>query len=600
MVNIRNFAILSHIDHGKSTLADRFLELTNTIEKRKMREQFLDKMPLEREKGITIKLHPIRMEFEFSILNSQFPKSKYILNMVDTPGHVDFSYEVSRSLKAVEGIILLVDAVQGIQAQTVFNYYLAKKEGLSIIPVINKIDLPSAQPEKIAEDLSDLINCKKEDIIFISAKFGTNVKELTEKLIEKIPSPKGNSEKPLKALIFDSFYDEHRGIIAFVRIFDGKIKKEDPILFLRKNKLAKILEVGVFGKEFLPKEELSAGQIGYILSNLREIGDCEVGDTITLATNKAEPLPGYQSLKPMVFASFYPSQGEDFLHLKKALEKLSLNDPSLTFEAEQFTDLGYGFRCGFLGPLHLQISQERLEREYNLNIISTSPQVSYKIVKIDGKSEIIYSLSQFPDLEEIKEIQEPWLKIKIFTPFEFLNPIFNLLKNCRALYKDTEYLSKDKLILFSEMPLNSILEGFYDKLKSISSGFASFDWEFLEYRKAPLVRVDILVAGKLVPALSFICISDEAFQKGKNLIFKLKKLIPRKQFTVALQAAIGSKIIARENIPALRKDVTAPLYGGDRTRKDKLLKKQKEGKKRLKRIGKVDIPQEAFFALLKK
>ena len=594
MAEIRNFCIISHIDHGKSTLADRFLELTNTIEKREMQEQFLDKMPLEREKGITIKMKPIQMKY---FLDSQ----EFVLNLIDTPGHVDFSYEVARTLKAVEGAILLVDAAQGIQAQTVLNYYLAKKEGLFIIPVINKIDLPLASSEKVAEDLSDLTNCKKEDIVFISAKLGTNVKELLEKLIEKVPSPKENSELPLRALIFNSFYDEYRGIIAFVRIFDGKLKKGDEIVFFKKNKSAKTLELGIFGKEFLPTEEISSGQIGYIVSNLEDIGDCQAGDTICLAgdKDKIKALPGYQSLKPMVFATFYPSQGEDFLHLKEALEKLSLNDPSLTFEPEQLTDLGYGFRCGFLGPLHLEICQERLEREYNLDIISTCPQVSYEILKINGEKQIINSISQFPDICELKEIQEPWLKIKIFTPFEFSNQIFNLLKNCRALYKNTEDIGKNKLVLFFEMPLASLLESFYDRLKSVSSGFASFDWEFFEYRKANLVKVDILVAGVQVSALSFICLSKEAFLKGKNLISKLKKIIPREQFKVSLQAVVGSKIIAREDISALRKNVTSSLYGGDRTRKDKLLKKQKAGKKRLKRIGKVDIPQEAFFAILK-
>jgi GTP-binding protein LepA len=595
--SIRNFCILSHIDHGKSTLADRFLELTHTIEEKDMRDQFLDRMDLEREKGITIKMKPIQMRYTLQTNDS--PSQEYILNLIDTPGHVDFSYEVSRALKAVEGGILLVDATKGIQAQTVFNYYLAQKEGLSIIPAINKIDLPLAQIEKTKEEMAKLLKIEKDKIELISAKLGTNVKRVLERVIKEVPPPQGKEEGKLKALIFDSLYDIHKGIIAFVRVFDGKIKKGDEIKFLKANKKARVIETGIFKKNLTPQEELKAGEIGYIITNLSEIKDYKIGDTISHLEEEVEPIKGFVSLRPMVFATFYPALGEDYLKLKNSLEKLSLNDPAITFEPET-TGLGQGFKIGFLGPLHLEVVQERLEREYHLNIVSTPPQTSYKIIKRDQKEEIVSSVSKFPKNSEIKEIQEPWLKIKIFTPFEYTNQIFELMKQKRGIYKEMEYLSDDNVILIFEMPLVSLLEDFYDKLKSISSGFASFDWEFLEYRPDDLVKVDILVAGEVVDPLSFVSPFSSAYSYAKNIVLKLKKVLPREQFEVSLQAAIGSRVIVRENIPPLRKNVLAKLYGGDRTRKDKLLEKQKEGKKRLKQIGKVRIPQEAFFAILKK
>lgn len=588
---IRNFCIISHIDHGKSTLADRLLELTKTVEKRKMREQVLDQMDIERERGITIKLQPVRMEYQ-----------GHILNLIDTPGHVDFTYEVSRSLAACEGAVLLVDAAQGIQAQTLSNYYLAKEQGLTIIPVVNKIDLPNAQPEKAVKDLARLVGVDKNEIIKISAKLGTNVEKVLEAIVEKIPAPEGDLEKPLRALIFDSLYDQHRGVIALVRIFDGRIMKEEEIELLGTKKTSKVLEVGVFKPELASREELSAGEVGYIVTGLKGVKDCRVGDTITAVepySHKAvEPLPGYKPIKPMVFASFFCAEGEDYPKLKEGLEKLSLNDAALNFEPESSTALGFGFRCGFLGVLHMEVVQERLEREYDLDLVITAPSVSYKIKQRLG-IKVIHSPAELPEPTEIEEIQEPWIKIEIFSPNQYLGPSMQLVEKSRGVYKTTEYFG-ERVALVYEMPLASLIRDFYDKLKSVSSGYASLNYQIIGYRPADLVKLDILVAGEKVEALSSIVPRDQTTREGRSLVKRLKEVIPRQLFEVALQAAIGGKIIARETISALKKDVTAKLYGGDRTRKDKLLAKQKKGKKRLKRIGKVDIPQEAFLAILKR
>ena len=593
MNNIRNFCIVAHIDHGKSTLADRFLEITKTISKEKLQqEQYLDGMSLERERGITIKLHPCRMDFEFE-------GSKYILNLVDTPGHVDFSYEVSRSLNACEGAILLCDATQGIQAQTLANYYLAKEEGLVIIPVVNKIDLPNAQAEKVGRELAELVGAKENEVIFVSAKTGTNVEKILEAIVKIIPAPVGDIGKPLRALVFDSLFDRHRGVIAYVRIFDGKIKKGEEIKLLGTGKISIVLEVGVFKPNFLPKESLEAGETGYVITGFKEVKECRVGDTMTKDSKlDIEPLRGYKEPQPMVFASFYCTDANDYSKFKEALGRLSLNDAAFTFKSEGFSDLGFGFRCGFLGMLHLEIIKERLEREYDLDLIVTAPSVSYKVVLKDSKERFIHSPQEFPDAGEIKEIQEPWVRLEIFSPVQYLSPIMELVKRFRGLYKKTEYLAEE-MILFYEMPLASFLDNFYNGLKNISAGYASLNYQFLDYRPGNLVKMDIKIAGKNVDALSFIVPEEEIQVEGKRLALELKKVIPRQLFEISIQATVGAQIVSRETVPATRKNVTAKLYGGDRTRKDKLLKKQKAGKAKLKRIGTVDVPQEAFFAILK-
>ncbi len=593
MNNIRNFCIVAHIDHGKSTLADRFLEITKTISKEKLQqEQYLDGMSLERERGITIKLHPCRMDFEFE-------GSKYILNLVDTPGHVDFSYEVSRSLNACEGAILLCDATQGIQAQTLANYYLAKEEGLVIIPVVNKIDLPNAQAEKVGRELAELVGAKENEVIFVSAKTGTNVEKILEAIVKIIPAPVGDIGKPLRALVFDSLFDRHRGVIAYVRIFDGKIKKGEEIKLLGTGKISIVLEVGVFKPNFLPKESLEAGETGYVITGFKEVKECRVGDTMTKDSKlDIEPLRGYKEPQPMVFASFYCTDADDYSKFKEALGRLSLNDAAFTFKSEGFSDLGFGFRCGFLGMLHLEIIKERLEREYDLDLIVTAPSVSYKVVLKDSKERFIHSPQEFPDAGEIKEIQEPWVRLEIFSPVQYLSPIMELVKRFRGLYKKTEYLAEE-MILFYEMPLASFLDNFYNGLKNISAGYASLNYQFLDYRPGNLVKMDIKIAGKNVDALSFIVPEEEIQVEGKRLALELKKVIPRQLFEISIQATVGAQIVSRETVPATRKNVTAKLYGGDRTRKDKLLKKQKAGKAKLKRIGTVDVPQEAFFAILK-
>jgi len=601
MNNIRNFCIIAHIDHGKSTLADRFLEITKTISKVKLQQaQYLDRMSLERERGITIKLHPCRMDYEPG-------SAKYILNLVDTPGHVDFTYEVSRSLNACEGAILLCDATQGIQAQTLANYYLAKQEGLVIIPVVNKIDLPNAQAEKTGRELAELVGAKESEVIFISAKSGANVEKVLEAIVKRIPAPVGDADKPLRALVFDSLFDRHRGVIAFVRIFDGRIKKGEEIKLLGTGKISTVLEVGTFNPDFFPKEKLEAGEAGYIITGFKGIRDCRVGDTITKSKIKnqiskieddVEPLKGYKEPLPMVFASFYCTDANDYSKFKEALEKLSLNDASFTFKPEVFSDLGFGFRCGFLGMLHMEIIKERLEREYNLDLIITAPGVSHKVILKNDQEKFVHSPQEFPDAGEIKEIDEPWVRLDVFSPVRYLSPIMELVKSFRGIYKKTEYLG-DEVILFYEMPLASFLDNFYDGLKNISAGYASLNYQFIDYRCGDLVKMDIIIAGKRVEALSFIIPKDEISSEGKRLVIQLKKVIPRQMFEIPIQAAVGSQIISRETVSAMKKNVVAKLHGGDRTRKQKLWKKQKAGKEKLKRIGTVDVPQEAFFAILK-
>ncbi|OGG43004.1 elongation factor 4 [Candidatus Jorgensenbacteria bacterium RIFCSPLOWO2_12_FULL_42_11] len=616
MDNIRNFCIIAHIDHGKSTLADRFLEITETVPKGKLREQYLDSMSLEKERGITIKMHPVRMIYhpkiknakcktqnennsEFLIHNSKLSNSEYILNLIDTPGHVDFSYEVSRSLNACEGAILLCDATQGIQAQTLANYFLAKEEGLAVIPVINKIDLPNAQPEKFGRELAELVGVKEEEVIFISAKSGINVDRVLEAIVEKIPAPTGDINKPLRALVFDSLFDQHKGVIAFVRIFDGKIKKGDELKLLSTKKESIVLEVGIFKPDFSPVESLGVGETGYIITGFKEVKDCRVGDTVTkVSSSDVEPLKGYKEPQPMVFASFYCTDADDYSKFKEALGKLSLNDAAFTFKSEGFSELGFGFRCGFLGMLHLEIIKERLEREYDLDLIVTAPSVSYQVILNGNREKFVHSPQEFPDAGEIVAIQEPWVRIEVFSPVQYLGPIMELVKKFRGIYKKTEYLAED-VILFYEMPLASFLDNFFNGLKNISAGYASMNYHFLDYRPGDLVKMDIKIAGKKVDALSFIIPNAEIQIEGKRLVAELKKVIPRQLFEITIQATVGAQIISRETVSAARKNVTAKLYGGDRTRKDKLLKKQKAGKAKLKRIGTVDVPQEAFFAILK-
>lgn len=631
-MNIRNFCIIAHIDHGKSTLADRFLELTKTVPKEKMQPQYLDRMPLERERGITIKLQPVTMEYKLPITNSQLPNksqtpnsknqkswkleirdwrlsnSEYILNLIDTPGHVDFSYEVSRSLAAVEGTILLVDASQGIQAQTLANLYLAQKQNLTIIPVINKIDLPNLNLESIIRELGDLLKIPPEEIILTSAKKGINIEKILEKIIKKVPPPSGDIDKPLRALIFDSVYDEYRGAVAFVRVFDGQIKAGEKIKMLGSGTETEILEVGIFKPDLTVKENLTAGEIGYLITGLKEIEKCRVGDTITrnidISKYQVEALPGYQEPKPMVFAGLYPEKGSEIEKLRKALQKLKLNDASLFFESERSTALGFGFRAGFLGLLHLDIVKERIKREFGLNLIITTPSVAYKIILKNGEEKNIHRAQELPDPTYLSKILEPWAKVEIVTPTKYIGSIMELCQEYHGKYLSTEYLGEETLsqrvILYYQMPIALLLIDFYDKLKSISSGYASMAYEFLDYRSADLIKLDILVAGEKIEALSTIVYRDTAYPNGRQIVETLKKVLPRQLFEVKIQAAIGGKIIASEHLPPMRKDVTAKLYGGDVTRKMKLLAKQKRGKKKLLKFGKIDIPPEAYLAILRR
>ena len=602
MENTHNLVIISHIDHGKSTLADRLLELTGTIPKEKMREQFLDSMDLERGRGITIKMHPVRMTY---ILNSKF----YILNLIDTPGHVDFSYEVSRSLVAVEGAILLVDATKGIQAQTLANLELAKKQNLVIIPAVNKIDSPQAKIGETKTDLAKLLNILEKEVFEISAKYGTNVEKLLKSVIEKIPCPKGNPEKPLRALIFDSKYDPFKGVIAFVRVIDGKVSSGEKIYLIQTKTEGEVKEIGYFKPELVETYELKAGEIGYIATGIKTPAKVRVGETITKISNlNVEPLPGYQTPKPMVFASIYPENPDDFDLLKTALAKLKLNDASLSFEPEMREFLGRGFRCGFLGTLHAEITSERLSREFSLSLIISTPSVVYRVINQKNQEISIYSPSDWPPQDEIKKIKEPWARLEIITPQNFLGRVLEILKGTEGKSIETRYFGLNKVLLIYEVPLREIIVGFYDNLKGQTQGFASMNYEFLDsnppttqqglgYRPADLVKLEILIAGGREEAFSKIAPRTKAYQEGKRMVEKLKKILPSQLFSVPLQAVVSGKIIARETIKAKRRDVIAPLYGGDYTRKRKLLEKQKRGKKELKEKGRIRIPPKVFLEM---
>lgn len=596
MDKIRNFCIIAHIDHGKSTLADRMLEITNTIEERKMKEQILDRMDLERERGITIKLQPVTMNYQ-----------GYVLNLIDTPGHVDFTYEVSRSLAAVEGAVLLIDATQGIQAQTLGNLYLAMEQNLNIIPVINKIDLPAANIEKTKKEVIQLLGCKEEEIIRASGKTGKGVEDILKAVIDRIPAPKkSDSNAPLRGLIFDSNYDEYRGVVAYVKIVDGEIKKQDKIYLMATEVKSEAVDVGIFNPDYKSTGVLKTGEIGYIVTGLKDVSECRVGDTVTIfqheVEKKVKPLQGYKNVKPMVFAGIFPREGSDFQELRDAIGKLKLNDAALFYEPEQSQALGFGFRCGFLGLLHLEIFQERLRREYNLDLIITTPSVVYKVYKKNGEEELVRTPQKLPAPEEIEKVEEPWATLDIITPKEYMGNIIELTQDKRGIYKNTEYLDENRVILHYEIPMAMILTDYYDKIKSVSSGYASINYEYLDYREADVVKMDILVAEEPIEALSLIVYRDDAFRRGKEIVKTLKDTMPKQMFVLKLQAAIGGKIIASERLSAMRKDVTAKLYGGDVSRKRKLLEKQKKGKKKMMQAGKgsVDIPADTFIKILKK
>ena len=591
--HIRNFCIIAHIDHGKSTLADRLLELTGTVSERDMADQLLDSMELEREKGVTIKSSAVRM------MHHARDGQEYELNLIDTPGHVDFTYEVSRSLAACEGVLLVVDASQGVEAQTLANLYLALDYDLTIIPVVNKIDLVSADPEGVAQEIEDLTGIDATEALYVSAKEGQGIDEVLEAIIERIPAPLAQEHKPLRALIFDSHYDSYKGVIAYVRVMEGKIEKGDRIYLMTKQHEVEPLEIGVFVPAMEPVAGLIAGEVGYIATGLKEVSECSVGDTITLASDPADsPLPGYRPAKPMVFAGFYPSESDDYKILRDSLEKLQLNDASLTFAPETSQALGFGFRCGFLGLFHMDIIQERLEREYGLHLIATAPSVEYQVLTRVGEVLTIDSPVDLPSEENIEEILEPWMKIQIFTPKDYIGPIMDMVTKRRGEFEKMEYLDEKRVLLTFQIPLNEILVDFYDQLKSRSRGYASLDYSFSEYRSSDMVRLEVLVGGTSVDALSIIVHRDQVYNKGQALVSRMKKVIPRQLFDVAIQAAVGKRVISRANVKALRKNVLAKCYGGDVTRKRKLLEKQKEGKKRMKRVGNVDIPQEAFMSVL--
>jgi len=591
--HIRNFCIIAHIDHGKSTLADRLLQATGTLTDREMQAQVLDSMDLEREKGVTIKASAVRMDY--TAQNGEF----YELNLIDTPGHVDFTYEVSRALAACEGAVLVVDATQGVEAQTLANLYLALESDLEILPVVNKIDLPSARPDDVTQEIEDLIGLDAADVLSVSAKTGAGVDDLLEAIAQRIQPPAGAPDEPLRALIFDSHYDSYKGVIAYVRVIDGRIKKGDTIHFAATDRSIQPLELGVFKPGMKPVEQLSAGEVGYVATGLKTIRDVRVGDTILLAGADSEPLAGYAPVKPMVFAGFYPTEAEDYNLLKDALEKLQLNDASLVYRPETSQALGFGFRCGFLGLFHMEIIQERLEREYNLNILATAPSVQYRVVKTNGEELIISSPAQLPDPGLIQSIAEPWMRISIYTPAEYIGPIMEITTKRRGEYLHMEYLDATRVLLEYNLPLSEMVIDYYAQLKSVSRGYASLDYYFHEYREGDLVKVDILLNKEKVDALSIIVHRNQSFYRGQKLVSRLKKHIPRQMFEVPIQAAIGSKVISRANVKALRKDVLAKCYGGDITRKRKLLEKQKKGKKRMKMVGSVEIPQEAFMAVLK-
>ena len=592
---IRNFCIIAHIDHGKSTLADRIIEMTGTLTEREMQAQVLDNMDIERERGITIKSQAVRIIYKAK------DGQEYILNLIDTPGHVDFNYEVSRSLAACEGAVLVVDAAQGVEAQTLANVYMAIDHNLEVFPVINKIDLPSAEPERVKNEIEDVIGIIAEDAPLISAKAGINIESVLESIVEKIPAPTGDNDKPFKALIFDSLYDSYKGVIIFCRVFDGNIRKGSRIHMMETGAEADVVEVGIFGAgQFIPQDEISAGMVGYITASLKNVRDTEVGDTVTDADNMCdEALPGYKKARPMVYCGIYPEDGAKYQELKEALEKLQLNDAALFYEPETSIALGFGFRCGFLGLLHLEVVQERLQREYNLDIITTAPSVVYKVHKTDGEVIDLTNPSNLPDPSEIDYMEEPMVDAEIMVTSEFTGAIMKLCQERRGIYKSMEYLEETRVLLKYELPLNEIIYDFFDALKSRSRGYASFDYELKGYERSKLVKLDILINRENIDALSFIVFQDSAYERGRKMCEKLKKEIPRHLFEIPIQAAIGGKVIARETIKALRKDVLAKCYGGDISRKKKLLEKQKEGKKRMRQVGSVDVPQQAFMSVLK-
>jgi GTP-binding protein LepA len=590
---IRNFCIIAHIDHGKSTLADRLLQLTGTISEREMTDQVLDSMDLEREKGVTIKASAVRMQHTAS------DGKTYELNLIDTPGHVDFGYEVSRALYACEGALLVVDASQGMEAQTLANLYLALEADLEIIPVINKIDLISARPDEVAEEISNLLGIDPAEILQISAKANQNVELVLDAIIEKVPFPKGDVAEPLQALIFDSHYDSYKGVVAYARVFAGELQADDMMKLMATGAEVKPVEIGVFTPEMKPTDSLAAGEVGYIATGLKTIHECRVGDTITLANNQAvKPLPGYQQAKPMVFAGVYPVDGEDYEDLRDALAKLQLNDAALVYEPETSQALNFGFRCGFLGMFHMEIIQERIEREYDLDVIFTAPSVEYQVLLKDGTEIVVDSPAELPDEGEIDEIREPWMKLQIFTPTDYYGTVMDLTTKKRGIFIEQDYPTPNRVQLSFEIPLGEIIVDFFDQLKSRSRGYASMDYQFHEYRRDDLVKLEVLVNKEPVDAFALIVHRDDAYHKGQRLVTKLRKLIPRQLFEVPIQASAAGRVISRANVRALRKDVLAKCYGGDVTRKRKLLEKQKKGKKRMKMIGHVEIPQEAFLAVL--
>src|SRR5213596_994931 len=591
---IRNFSVIAHIDHGKSTLADRFLELTGALQAREMEAQVLDTMDLERERGITIKAHPVRLNYTAA------SGEQYVLNLIDTPGHVDFSYEVTRSLAACEGALLLVDASQGVEAQTLANAYLAVENDLEIIPVINKIDLPGAQPDEARRQIADIIGLDGSGAILASAKQGTGVPEILEAIVHRLPPPGGDPDAPLKALIFDSWYDPYRGVVIVVRVIDGTLRAKMKVRLMAEGQDYEIDDLGVFSPKAIPVEELGVGEVGFVVANIKRVADAKIGDTITeTARPTTEPFPGFKELKPMVFAGLYPVESHQYAELREALEKLRLNDASFSYEPENSAALGFGFRCGFLGLLHMEIIQERLEREFNLELLTTAPGVRYRVKTTDGEWLEIENPQKMPDPARIEKVEEPFFEVTILTTDEYVGPILALAIDRRGQQKKLEYVSSNRVMIVYEMPLNEVILDFFDKLKSISRGYASLDYQFIGYRQSDLVKMDILVNGEPLDALSLIVHKEKAFGRGKLLVEKMKEFIPRQMYEVALQAAIGNRVIARETVKALRKNVLAKCYGGDITRKRKLLEKQKEGKRRMKRVAKVEIPQEAFLAVLK-
>ena len=591
---IRNFSIIAHIDHGKSTLADRLLEYTGALTAREMQSQFLDKMDLERERGITIKAQTVRLNYRAD------DGTDYILNLIDTPGHVDFAYEVSRSLAACEGGLLVVDASQGVEAQTLANVYLALDNDLEVFPVLNKIDLPAAEPERVKQEIEEIIGIDAHDAVFASAKEGIGTHEILEEIVKKIPAPTGDPDAPLKALLFDSWYDQYQGVIILVRIFEGTLKKGDKVLLVSTGRSYEALKVGVFAPSMVEVPQLAAGEVGFIIAGIKDVADAKVGDTVTLFHRQCtEPLDGFKEVKPMVFSGLYPIDTSQYEQLRDALAKLKLNDSSFSFEPETSVALGFGFRCGFLGLLHMEIIQERLEREFSLDLITTAPTVVYKIHKTDGSMIEIESAARMPEPQLIEYMEEPFILAHVHVPNEFVGGVMALCEEKRGVQREIKYLTPTRVMIVYELPLNEIVLDFYDRLKSITKGYASLDYEHLDFRQSELVRMNILINGEIVDALSLIVHRDKAYFRGRDLVSKMKELIPRQMFEVAIQAAIGNKVIARETVKALRKDVLAKCYGGDISRKRKLLEKQKEGKKRMKNVGNVELPQEAFLAILK-